>query len=56
LIYSVFAQVRDEIEAKGSAVIKLDLAPGMSLQQLIERLSQPRDRGHFPAILRKQHI
>ncbi len=42
LIYAISAQVRDEIEANGSAVIKLDLAPGWSQQRLIERLSQPR--------------
>ncbi len=42
LIYAISAQIRDEIEANGSAVIKLDLAPGMSKQQLTERLSLPR--------------
>ncbi len=42
LIYAFSAQLRDEIEASGSAVIKLDLAPGWSQQRLVERLSQPR--------------
>jgi uncharacterized flavoprotein (TIGR03862 family) len=42
LIYAISAQLRDEIEANGSAVIKLDLAPGWSLQRLRDRLSQPR--------------
>lgn len=42
LIYAISAQLRDEIEAKGSAIIKLDLAPGWSQQHLRDRLSQPR--------------
>ncbi|HEY5269713.1 MAG TPA: TIGR03862 family flavoprotein [Anaerolineales bacterium] len=42
LIYAISAQLRDEIEANGCAVIKLDLAPGWSLPRLRDRLSQPR--------------
>lgn len=42
LIYAFSALLRDEIEAKGSTIIKLDLAPGWSPQRLIERLSRPR--------------
>jgi uncharacterized flavoprotein (TIGR03862 family) len=42
LIYAISAQLRDEIEANGCAVIKLDLAPGWSLQRLRDRLSKPR--------------
>jgi uncharacterized flavoprotein (TIGR03862 family) len=42
LIYAFSAQLRDEIEAIGWAVIKLDLAPGWSKQRLIDRLSRPR--------------
>ena len=42
LIYAISAQLRDEIEANGSAVIKLDLAPGWSKQRLKDRLSLPR--------------
>jgi uncharacterized flavoprotein (TIGR03862 family) len=42
LIYAISAQLRDEIEANGSALIKLDLAPGWSQQRLKDRLSQPR--------------
>ncbi|MBE3144868.1 MAG: TIGR03862 family flavoprotein, partial [Planctomycetes bacterium] len=42
LIYAISAQLRDEIEANGSAIIKLDLAPGWSQQRLMDRLSQPR--------------
>jgi uncharacterized flavoprotein (TIGR03862 family) len=42
LIYAVSAQLRDEIETRGGAVIKLDLAPGWSKQRLMDRLSRPR--------------
>ncbi len=42
LIYAISAQLRDEIEANGCAIIKLDLAPGWSLPRLRDRLSQPR--------------
>ncbi|HEX7621469.1 MAG TPA: TIGR03862 family flavoprotein [Anaerolineales bacterium] len=42
LIYAISAQLRDEIESNGSALIKLDLAPGWSQQRLKDRLSQPR--------------
>jgi len=42
LIYTFSSQLRDEIEANGSAVIKLDLAPGWSYPRLVDRLSQPR--------------
>jgi uncharacterized flavoprotein (TIGR03862 family) len=41
-IYAISAQLRDEIEANESAVIKLDLAPGLSQQRLRDRLSLPR--------------
>ena len=42
LIYAISAQLRDEIEERGTASIQLDLAPGWTLQHLIERLSLPR--------------
>jgi len=42
LIYTLSAHLRDEIETNGSAIIKLDLAPGWSHQRLLERLSRPR--------------
>jgi len=42
LVYALSARVRDEITASGSAIIYLDLAPGMSLQQLTTELSRPR--------------
>lgn len=42
LIYAGSALLRDEIDAKGSAVMTLDLAPDRSLEWLVERLSKPR--------------
>ncbi len=42
LIYAISAQLRDEIEEHGIASIQLDLAPGWTLQHLLERLSLPR--------------
>ena len=42
LIYSMSATLRDEISAKGVAVIQLDLAPDKGLQRLINELSRPR--------------
>jgi uncharacterized flavoprotein (TIGR03862 family) len=42
LIYALSAPLRDEIEATGSAVIHLDLAPDWTHERLIERLSLPR--------------
>jgi uncharacterized flavoprotein (TIGR03862 family) len=42
VIYAVSACVRDEILAKGTAVIRLDLAPDRGLLRLTADLSQPR--------------
>ncbi len=42
LIYALSAALRDEISAKGSAVIHLDLAPDKELKRLINELSKPR--------------
>lgn len=53
LIYTLSAQLRDEIEAAGQAVIKLDMAPGWSKQRLIERLSKPRGSQSYSNHLRK---
>jgi uncharacterized flavoprotein (TIGR03862 family) len=42
LIYAASALIRDEIYAKGNAVIHLDLAPDKTETQLLEKLSKPR--------------
>jgi uncharacterized flavoprotein (TIGR03862 family) len=42
LVYAASAILRDEIEAHGSAVMHLDLAPDQTEDQLKEKLSRPR--------------
>jgi uncharacterized flavoprotein (TIGR03862 family) len=42
LIYSASALLRDEIEARGKAIMRLDLAPDRTIEWLIQRLSKPR--------------
>ena len=42
LIYTASALLRDEIAARGRAVMTLDLVPDRSLEWLAERLSKPR--------------
>ncbi|MDP2776716.1 MAG: TIGR03862 family flavoprotein [Anaerolineales bacterium] len=42
LIYAASALMRDEIYAKGKAVMQLDLAPDKTEAQVIEKLSKPR--------------
>ncbi|MDB5765098.1 MAG: family flavoprotein [Herminiimonas sp.] len=42
LIYALSAPLRDEIAAAGSAVMQLDLAPGKTLQRVIDEVAHPR--------------
>jgi uncharacterized flavoprotein (TIGR03862 family) len=42
LVYAASALLRDEIDARGSAVMTLDLAPDRSGEWLVEKLSKPR--------------
>jgi uncharacterized flavoprotein (TIGR03862 family) len=42
LIYTASAMIRDEISARGKAIISLDVAPDRSLEWLAEKLSKPR--------------
>ena len=42
LIYTASAMIRDEILARGKAIISLDMAPDRSLEWLAEKLSKPR--------------
>jgi uncharacterized flavoprotein (TIGR03862 family) len=53
LVYGASAAARDEIEAKGSSVLRVDLRPDRSEQKLIEMLSRPRGRASFATYLRK---
>ena len=42
LVYAASAWLRDEIDARGQAVMVLDLVPDRSYEWLVERLSKPR--------------
>jgi len=42
LIYAISAQVRDEIESAGPAIIELDLTPDWTEGEVSEKLSRPR--------------
>jgi uncharacterized flavoprotein (TIGR03862 family) len=42
LVYAASSRLRDKIEAKGTAVMMLDLAPDRLQEWLVERLSKPR--------------
>ena len=53
LIYAFSAPLRDEIEASGRAVIRLDLAPGWTHERLVERLSRPRGSRSMASHLEK---
>ncbi|NOS75640.1 MAG: TIGR03862 family flavoprotein [Methyloglobulus sp.] len=54
LIYALSAPLREEIAAKGSATLTLDLMPDKSLTFLIERFSQPRGKQSMANHLRKR--
>jgi uncharacterized flavoprotein (TIGR03862 family) len=53
LIYAASALLRDEIEAKGQAVMMLDLAPDRSHEWLMERLSRSRGSRSMASHLEK---
>ena len=53
LIYAASALLRDEIDAKGSAVMMLDLAPDRSHEWLVERLSGSRGSRSMASHLEK---
>ncbi len=53
LIYFLSAGLRDEIEAKGAAVLQLDLAPGRGLARLERELSRPRASSSLANHLRR---
>jgi uncharacterized flavoprotein (TIGR03862 family) len=54
VIYALSAPLRDEIEARGSAILRLDLAPGRTLQRLEADLSRPRGRDSLANHLRRR--
>jgi uncharacterized flavoprotein (TIGR03862 family) len=53
LIYAASALLRDEIDARGKAVIMLDLAPDRSHEWLVERLSRSRGSRSLASHLEK---
>ena len=54
LIYAHSAQLRDEIEARGSALLHLDLAPGRDPARLAADLSRPRGSSSMANHLRRR--
>jgi predicted flavoprotein YhiN len=44
LIYAVSAQLRDVLQAKGTATLRLDLSPDRDVKRLIKDLSQPKGK------------
>ena len=57
VIYAVSAALRDEILAKGSAIVRLDLAPDREAPRLIHDLSRPRGKRTMATHLQRQaHI
>lgn len=53
LIYAASALIRDEISARGKAIISLDMAPDRPLEWLIEKLSKPRGSRSMASHLEK---
>ena len=57
VIYTVSAALRDEILAKGSATLRLDLAPDRDVPRLTHDLSRPRGKRTMATHLQRQaHI
>lgn len=53
LVYAASAILRDELEAQGSTVMHLDLAPDKTEEQLKEKLSKPRGSRSMASHLEK---
>ncbi len=54
LIYALSAPLRDEIYRRGSVQLTLDLAPNMSLQEVMSKVSQPHGKQSLANHLRKK--
>ncbi len=52
-IYALSAALREAIEADGQVEIHLDLKPGLTVEQLAERLARPRAKASVATHLRK---
>ena len=53
IVYALAAAIREEILAKGSAMIELDLRPDVPLAELAQRLARPRGKDTVSNFLRK---
>jgi uncharacterized flavoprotein (TIGR03862 family) len=53
LVYAASALLRDEVSARGGAIMHLDLAPDKTEAQLLERLSKPRGSRSMASHLEK---
>lgn len=54
VVYWVSSYLRDEIAAKGSAILHLDLTPDRDVARLIKELSQPRGKRTIATHLRRR--
>jgi hypothetical protein len=52
-VYAVSAALRDAVAQRGSAVLRLDLRPDMTADQIADRLSRPRGSQTLASFLRK---
>ncbi len=53
LVYAASARVRDALEKRDQAIVRLDLAPDWTRERLIERLSRPRGSRSMSSHLKK---
>jgi uncharacterized flavoprotein (TIGR03862 family) len=54
LVYAMAAPLRDALERDGQAALSLDLAPGRSLERLVDELARPRGRDSLANHLRRR--
>ena len=54
LVYALSAELRESIARTGQATLQLDLAPGRSLQRLLQDLGKPRGHRSVSEHLRRQ--
>ena len=52
-IYALSAEIREMINTNGSAEIRIDLRPSLSVKNLAERLARPRGKQSYATFLKK---
>ncbi|MCV0429016.1 MAG: TIGR03862 family flavoprotein [Roseibium sp.] len=52
-IYALSADIRDAINANGSAEIRIDLRPSSSIDDLVRKLARPRGKQSYATFLKK---